>query len=142
MGQTREGPYSSVQETLDKISVACHKQGIRINDVLKDYDKLRSGVITKRQFETEITNTVQRCANLTPYEIKQLAEYYTTQDGRCDYRSFVETIENAFNIPDMEKKPLSKVIRPATGLLAKVKPPQKQPFKFPILILFNNLKES
>lgn len=116
----KEGPYQSVQETLDKISVACHKNGIRISDALRDYDKLRSGVITKRQFETELTNAVQRAASLSSYEIKQLAEYYATLDGRCDYRSFVETIENAFNIPDLEKKPVASVIRPPTGLLAKV----------------------
>lgn len=114
------GAYCSVQETLDKISVACHKKGIRIGDSLKDYDKLRSGVITKRQFETELGNRVQRAANISAYEIKQLAEYYGTHDGRCDYRTFVTTIENAFNIPNLEKKPCATVIRPATGLLAKV----------------------
>lgn len=77
-------------------------------------------MITKRQFETEITNIMQRAANLTSSEIKQLSEYYETLDGRCNYKQFVETIENAFNIPNLEKKPTAYVIRPATGLLSKV----------------------
>lgn len=105
---------------MDKISIACHKKGIRIGDPLKDYDKLRSGVITKRQFETELINHVQRVASLSNSEIKQLSEYYATPDGRCNYKPFVETIENAFNIPAMDKKPLANVIRPPRALLAQV----------------------
>ena len=105
---------------MDKISIACHKEGIRIGDFFKDYDKLRSGVITDRQFATALTYGVQKQANLSNDEISQLTEYYRRNDGRCEYKPFMDTVENVFNIPDMEKKPLAKVTRPPNGLLAKV----------------------
>ncbi len=110
----------SIQEIMDKISIACHKEGIRIGDFFKDYDKLRSGIITDRQFVSALTYGVQKQANLSNDEISQLTEYYRRNDGRCEYKTFMDTIENVFNIPDMEKKPLAKVIRPPYGLLAKV----------------------
>jgi hypothetical protein len=110
----------SIQEIVDKISVACHKEGIRITDFFRDYDRLRSGIITDRQFATGLTDGVQRVANLSVQDIEQLTEYYRRSDGRCDYKTFADTIENAFNVPDIEKKPLANVIRPPRGLLSKV----------------------
>lgn len=44
----------SVQEIIDRISIICYKNGIRITDFFKDFDRLRSGVITERQFASEI----------------------------------------------------------------------------------------
>ena len=110
----------SIQEIVDKISIACFKEGIRISDFFKDYDKLKSGLITDRQFSTALTDSVKKTANLDLDDINQLVEYYRQIDGKCDYKTFCNTIENGFNIPDMEKKPLSNVIRPLNGLLAKV----------------------
>ncbi len=110
----------SVQEIVDNISLACHKEGIRVGDFFKDYDRLRSGIVTDRQFETALTFGIQKSANLSSSDIKQLVEYFRQRDGRCSYKSFVDTVENVFTIPDMEKKPLAKVYRPPNGLLAKV----------------------
>jgi hypothetical protein len=50
-----------------------------------------------------------------------LTEYFKLPDSRIDYKTFCDTVENVFNIPDMEKKPLAYVKRPPQGLLAKVK---------------------
>jgi hypothetical protein len=110
----------SIQEIVDKISIACFKEGIRITDFFKDYDKLKSGLITDRQFATALTNSSKKAANLASDDINQLVEYYRQPDGKCDYKTFCDTIENGFNIPDMEKKPTAKVVRPPNGLLAKV----------------------
>lgn len=63
---------------------------------------------------------MKKPANLSEDDIRQLIEYYRRGDDRCDYKVFIETVENVFNIPDMEKKPLAKVIRPPNGLLSKV----------------------
>ena len=89
-------------------------------DFFKDYDKLRSGSITDRQFASGLTTGVQKAANLCTEDVNQLIEYYRRPDGKCDYRSFSNTIENVFTIPDMEKKPLAYVNRPPRGLLSKV----------------------
>lgn len=119
--RSQMGPEAglSILEIVDRISIACHKEGIRIGDFFKDYDRLRCGLITDRQFASGLTAGVQKQANLCIEDIAQLTEYYRHADGRCDYKSFSETVENVFNIPDMEKKPLSHVNRPARGLLAK-----------------------
>ena len=107
-------------EIVDRISIACHKEGIRMVDFFKDYDRLRSGMVTDRQFASGLTAGVQKSANLCSEDINQLIEYYRRPDGRCDYKSFSDTVENVFTIPDMEKKPLASVNRPPRGLLAKV----------------------
>jgi hypothetical protein len=104
---------------MDKITIASFKEGIRVTDFFKDYDKLRCGLITDRQFATALTNSVKRSANLGPDDINQLVEYFRQTDGKCDYKVFCDTIENGFNIPDMEKKPTAKVRRPPAGLLSK-----------------------
>ncbi len=114
-----KNPILSIQEIVDKISIACFKEGIRIIDFFKDYDRLRSGFITDRQFSTALTDSVKKSAVLSLDDINQLVEYHRQADGKCDYKIFCDTIENGFNIPDMEKKPLSNVIRPPRGLLAK-----------------------
>lgn len=53
-------------------------------------------------------------------DIKKLTEYYRRPDGRVYYKEFVDIMENAFNIPELEKKPLIQVVRPGRGLLSKV----------------------
>ena len=91
--------------------------------MFRDYDKLRSGLITDRQLFTGLSFGLQKPANLSAEEIGQLVEYFRSEQApdKCNYRQLVETVENAFTIPDMEKKPLANVIRPPRGLLSKVR---------------------
>lgn len=77
-------------------------------------------MITDRQFSTALTDSVKKPANLCMDDINQLVEYYRQVDGKCDYKTFCDTIENGFNVPEMEKKPLTNVVRPPNGLLSKV----------------------
>ncbi len=105
---------------MDKIRIATFKYGIRISDFFKDYDKLRSGVITEGQFESALSLSVQKQAYLNMNDIKKLTEYYRRPDGRVYYKEFVDSMESAFNIPELEKKPLTQVIRPGQGLLSRV----------------------
>jgi hypothetical protein len=115
----KERPFS-IQEILDKVILAAHKNGIRVIDFFKDYDKLRSGVVTEHQFVCALSLAVEKQANLSRNEINKLVEYYKQPDGRCYYRTFTEQIENAFTIPELEKKPTVQARRPATGLLGRV----------------------
>jgi hypothetical protein len=66
------------------------------------------------------SDLLEKAANLCPDDIYQLAEYFRQPDGRVEYKAFCDTVENVFNIPDMEKKPLAYVKRPPQGLIAKV----------------------
>jgi len=81
-------------------------------------DPLRSGLVTDRQFITGCSNGLLKPANLCPDDVAQLAEYFRQPGGRVDYRTFCDSVESVFNIPDMEKKPLAQVIRPPRGLLS------------------------
>ncbi|CAF1138992.1 unnamed protein product [Adineta steineri] len=109
----------SIQEILDKIRIATFKYGVRISDFFKDYDKLRSGIMTETQFESALSLSIQKQAFLNMNDIKKIAEYYRRPDGRVYYKEFVDSMENAFNIPELEKKPLTQVHRPGQGLLSR-----------------------
>ena len=110
-----------MQEILDKIRIAVYKYGIRVTDFFRDYDKLRSGVITETQFESALSLCVQRQAHLNMNDIRKLAEFYRRPDGRIFYKEFVDSMDHAFNIPEFEKKPLTQVIRPGQGILSRVR---------------------
>jgi len=108
----------SVQEIVDKISVASYKLGIRVHDFFKDLDPLRSGLVTDRQFVTACSDGLLKPAHLCPDDVAQLAEYFRMPNGRVDYRTFSDAVESVFSVPDMEKKPLAQVTRPPRGLLS------------------------
>ena len=116
--RSRQG--TTIQEVFDKIRVAVHKNGIRTTEFFKDHDKLRSGVITKNQFVCGLSLCCGSQANLSRDEIDMLVEYYTTEDARVRYNEFCHLMENAFNIPDLEKRPTADVYRPPIGALAKM----------------------
>ncbi|CAF3560484.1 unnamed protein product [Rotaria sordida] len=119
VGVEEKAEQRSIQEISDKIRIATFKYGIRISDFFKDYDKLRSGIITEGQFESALSLSVQKQACLNMNDIKKLTEYYRRPDGRIYYKEFIDRMENAFNIPELEKKPLTQVYRPGQGLLSR-----------------------
>jgi len=116
----KNGKCSTIQEIFDKIRVAVHKNGIRTTEFFKDHDKLRSGVITRNQFICGLSLCCGTQANLSREEIETLVEYYKTEDDRVRYKEFCHLMENAFNIPDLEKHPTADVYRPPIGALAKM----------------------
>lgn len=89
----------SEQDIIDKISVASYKFGIRVHDFFKDMDPLRSGLVTDRQFITACSNGLLKPANLCPEDVSQLAEYFRQGNGRVDYKTFCDTVENVFTVP-------------------------------------------
>lgn len=103
----------------DKIRVAVFKNGIRTTEFFKDHDKLRSGIITENQFVCGLALAVGKEAQLSRQEIQKVVEYYRQPDGRVQYKDFCDIMENAFTIPDLEKKPLQDVVRPARGALSR-----------------------
>lgn len=97
-------------------------------DFFRDYDKLRSGLISETQFQSSISLAVEKRAHLNQNDIKKLTEYYRQPDGRIFYKDFVDSMDHAFNIPEFEKKPLTEIIRPGKGILSRV-----------CLLLFNRI---
>jgi len=113
----------TLAEIIDKIRVAVFKNGIRTTEFFKDHDKLRSGVITENQFVCGLALACGKEAQLSRQEIQKVVEYYRLPDGRVQYKEFCDAMENAFNIPELEKKPTECVQRPARGTLSRgIKP--------------------
>ncbi|CAK8698532.1 unnamed protein product [Clavelina lepadiformis] len=103
----------------DKIRVAIYKNGIRTTEFFKDHDKLRSGIITENQFICGLSIACAKEAHLSKEEITKLADFYRTPDGRVEYKSFCDIMENAFNVPGLEKKPTAHPISPPSGSLTR-----------------------
>jgi len=119
LGIEEKNEQRSIQEILDKIRICVYKFGIRMIEFFRDYDKLRSGLITETQFQSSISLAVEKRAHLNQNDIKKLTEYYRQPDGRIFYKEFVDSMDHAFNIPEFEKKPLTEVIRPGKGILSR-----------------------
>lgn len=109
----------ALQDIFEKIREAIHKNGIRTTEFFKDHDKLRSGEITENQFICGLSLCCGTQANLSRDEIQKVVEVYRQPNGRVRYKEFCDVMENAFTIPDLEKKPTADVSRPPMGALAK-----------------------
>ena len=79
---------------------------IRIGEFFKDYDKLRKGKVTANQFTTVLS---MLSFKLTDEEYDVLIAKYATDDQMVNYAGFVETIDSAFTIKGIDKKPSLKV---------------------------------
>jgi len=99
-----------------------YRAGIRSTEFFKDYDRLRCGRITERQFLTALKLAVGSEAQLVPGEGERIVGFYRCPDGSVDYVEFCAMLENAFNIPHLDKKPTQSVARPPTGALGRVLP--------------------
>ena len=102
--------------------MAVYRNGIRSTEFFKDYDRLRCGRITERQFLSALTLAVGRQAQIGGDDGERVVGFYRCPDGSVDYREFCEMLENAFNVPQLDKKPTQDVARPPTGALGRVLP--------------------
>lgn len=108
-----------VEKILEKVQLHVYKDGIRTTEFFIDHDKLRSGYITKNQFIIGLNLICGNRCPLSREEGYRIAEHYITSDpGRVCYRDFCFFMENAFNVPHLEKNPTATVYRPHTGALA------------------------
>lgn len=110
---------TALNEIFERIRVAVFKNGIRTTEFFRDHDKLRSGIVTESQFKCGLSLAVGKEAQLSRAEIQKVVEYYRVADDRVQYREFCQMMENAFNIPELEKKPLQNVVRPQRGALSR-----------------------
>lgn len=113
------GADTTLQQIFDRIRVAVFKNRVRSIEFFKDYDKLRSGIITENQFVCGLSLAIGKEAQLSRSEIQKVVEYYRQPDGRVHYKEFCDSMENAFNVPDLEKKPTLDVVRPPEGALGR-----------------------
>lgn len=108
-----------VKAVLDKMRVAVHKNGIRIEEYFKDHDKLRSGIITRPQFLAGLVLGCSKESNLSTAEIEKIADHFQTSDGRIEYTPVCIIMRHAFNVPNLEKQPTVHPIAPSSGSLSR-----------------------
>ena len=84
----------TLQQIFDKIRVAIYKNRVRSIEFFKDYDRLRSGIITEHQFNSAIVLAIGKEAQLSPPEVQKIIEYYRTPDGRVQYKEFCDMLEH------------------------------------------------
>ncbi len=70
------------------------KNRVRTIEFFKDYDKLRSGIITENQFVCGLSLAIAKEAQLTRPEIQKISEYYRADEGRVHYKEFCDMMEN------------------------------------------------
>jgi Ca2+-binding EF-hand superfamily protein len=110
---------SDLNEIFQRIRDAVYKNGIRTTEFFRDHDKLRSGVITENQFICGLSLCCGRTAHLSRDDIQTVVNHYRNTDGRVRYKEFCDMMENAYNEPDLEKKPTTTVHRPLRGHLSR-----------------------
>ncbi|XP_062506736.1 uncharacterized protein LOC134183259 [Corticium candelabrum] len=117
-GDKGRGKGTDLQAVFNKLRVTVYKDGIRTTEFFRDHDKLRSGLITENQFVCGLSLCCEKSQQLTREEVQLLINCYRNDDGRVKYREFCDAMENAFNEPELEKKPTHEVVRPLRGVLA------------------------
>ena len=88
-------PDVNLQTIFDRIRVAIFKHRIRSLDFFRDFDSLRSGIITASQFVTCVSNAVGKQAQLSRPEIQKLVEFYRVDKDRVASREFCDMLENS-----------------------------------------------
>lgn len=108
---------------ISQVKTEVYKNRIRIKDFFVDYDKLRSGSITRGQFQSGLS--AARMA-LTPTDLEALTTEYETTKGdgekRVCYVDFVHEIESVFTKPNLEKNPLEEVSNTPGDIMAFLSP--------------------
>lgn len=112
-------PVATLETIFEKIRDVVFKNGIRTTEFFRDHDKLRSGVITENQFICGLSLCCGQRGHLSREEIQRVVDYYRTPDGRVRYKEFCDLMENAYNVPELEKKPTATIHRPLKGHLSR-----------------------
>ncbi|VDP36376.1 unnamed protein product [Schistosoma mattheei] len=89
-----------------------------------DFDHLRSGYVTRSQFERCLTAaglTRLHLHDLTPAQVNILADRYvsSTDTNMVNWIKFVNDVETVFTLPGLEKQPLTRVLPQETFVQPK-----------------------
>eukprot|EP01135_Chromosphaera_perkinsii_P000285 Nk52_evm54s62 gene=Nk52_evmTU54s62 len=107
---TRKQIQTVVHPTMDKLQATVYTKRIRCEDFFKDFDRLRTGIITRAQFE--------RCLNqiasnlLSAKEIEDICTKYKKSQMEINYRAFIDDLDSIFATKRMEKNPTARAPEP------------------------------
>jgi hypothetical protein len=93
----------TLDDVIEKIQKLVKQKNIRVSEFMRDYDKLRSGSITEKQFFSSLS---MMKIFLTKKEFELLNEKYRNADkeGEVLYKQFCDDIDEVFVIKKLEKR--------------------------------------
>lgn len=119
---------SKSKSGLEQIQRVVFIDRIRIKEFFSDYDKLRTGTVTKGQFLSALNTAglharIQPCG---PHVLSEVADLYLTTRGNpavdvIDYRRFCADVNEVFTIPGLEKMPTLEIAPEPTHLLDRTR---------------------
>eukprot|EP00759_Apiculatamorpha_spiralis_P042181 PhF_6_TR40431/c0_g2_i1/m.60290 len=87
---------------------------IRVEEPFKDFDRLRTGIVTQTQFMAGLGKIKLQKFNLTEQHLQLLADHYTILDNqsvpKVSYQRFVDEMEAVFTEKNLEKNPTKSVM--------------------------------
>ncbi len=91
-----------LSDLLNRIRKRVKEERIRVSEFLRDFDKLRSGTITKDQLRLGLTMAK---IVLSDAEYKLILDYFSCPDkvGYVKAREFCDTIDEVFTRKNLEK---------------------------------------
>lgn len=98
------------EAVLAKVKTLVAKERMRISEHLRDFDKLRRGMITANQFRAGLSMAK---VELTLPEMRALEEHYRIMDQGNDfvaYTRFCRDVESVFTLDDLHTQPLADAV--------------------------------
>jgi Ca2+-binding EF-hand superfamily protein len=96
-----------IDDVLGLIRTKVKQERIRLGEFLRDFDKLRSGLITQSQFRIGLNMGKITLSNA---EFDHICEHFGSDPvGKVRWRDFVDAIEEVFTLKGLEQKPTIEV---------------------------------
>ncbi|KAL7752995.1 hypothetical protein RI367_001446 [Sorochytrium milnesiophthora] len=86
---------------------------LRVVDLFRDFDRLRSGKLTRSQFRRCVSKLLERGPVLTEAQYDALVQHYDARNtGSIAYMAFADSIDRVFGEKNLEKRPTLTVPQP------------------------------
>ncbi|KAJ3046430.1 hypothetical protein HK097_000863, partial [Rhizophlyctis rosea] len=126
---TQEQPYTTtgtptVEQVENKLRAHVFAMRIRTADLFKDFDRLRSGLITAAQFRRGIKAVLDKSvlSSLTERDFEILMEHYDRGDRMIRWMEFVDSVDKVFGAKRLEHTPTQYIPAPHE-VVKPVRPP-------------------
>lgn len=95
-------------EVVDALKRACTKYSVRIHEFFQDFDRLRKGIVSRRQFEIALSMAFDGLdCQLSPAQISTLSDGFSTEDGRVRWHDVADAVDAVFTQKGLVRNPLS-----------------------------------
>lgn len=104
----------NVEEIEKEIKKALLKHRIKLDEAFRDYDRLRTGFITKPQFIAALGSIKFHKRAFSSAQLEAVAEKYRVEDKhsetRVSYQEFLNNMNSVFNDKGLERFPTKKFV--------------------------------